>query len=134
MAVLCDHSHSSPFFQSDRFQAGLPAGFYRSKSQTSSIFSPLSSFTTVQKQRPEADQLLATQAQGNLLLAALKQYLSVGVKTEGQEDPVSRLWPFYSNRMENSEFKKETMKSRPLKTGRTEVLSVKDLLTSVDGT
>lgn len=124
----------SSFFQSDRFHSGIPADFYRSKVQTPPGFSSLSSLSPVQKQRPPADRLLATQAEGDLLLAALRQYLSVGVSPEEQEDPSSRLRPFYSNGIENSGLKKETSKSRPLKMGRTQGASVKDPLTSVDGT
>lgn len=122
--------HFSFFFQSDRFQSGIPADFYRSKAQTPSDFSPLSSLSPVQKQRPPADQLLATQAEGELLLAALRQYLSVGVSPDQREDPLSRLRPFYSNGIENSGLKKET---RPLNMGRTQGGSVKDPLSSVDG-
>ncbi|XP_038573213.1 receptor-type tyrosine-protein phosphatase N2-like [Micropterus salmoides] len=131
--------------KSDRFQSGVPADLYRSKAQTSaqrsspSSFSPLSSFLPLQKQRPPGDQLLATQAEGDLLLGALRQYLSEhlslhrgGVSPEGQEAPSSRLRPFYNNGIENSGLKKETAKSRLLKLGRTQGASVKDPLTSVD--
>lgn len=122
--------HVSFFFQSDRFQSGIPADFFRSKAQTPSHFSPLSSLSPVQKQRPPANQLLATQAEGELLLAALRQYLSVGLSPDQQEDPLSRLRPFYSSGIENSGLKKET---GPLKMGRTQGGSVKDPLSSVDG-
>ncbi|KAM9349317.1 receptor-type tyrosine-protein phosphatase N2-like [Symphorus nematophorus] len=129
----------------DRFQSGSPSDFYRSKAQTSpqrsspSSFSSPSSYLPLQKQRPPADQLLATQAEGDLLLAALRQYLSghvslhrVGMSPEEQEGPSSRLRPFYGNGIENSGLKKETSKSRPLKMGRTQGASVKDPLSSVD--
>lgn len=95
----------------------------------------------MQKQRPPADQLLATQAEGDLLLGALRQYLSGhlsphrgGVSPEEQEAPSSRLRPFYTNGIENSGLKKETSKPRLLKMGRTQGVSGKDPLTSVDGT
>ncbi|XP_029308859.1 receptor-type tyrosine-protein phosphatase N2-like [Cottoperca gobio] len=117
--------------KSDRFQSGAPADYYRSKAQKSSPAS-LSSFTPLQKQRPPADQLLATQAEGDFLLGALRQYLSLhtgGVNPEEQEAPPPRLRPFYSNGIENSGLKKETPKSRLLK-GRTQ--GVKQPLTSVD--
>lgn len=123
-----------PFFQSDRFQS---ADLYRSKSQTSaqksppSVFSPLSS---LQKQRP-------LDREGDLLLAALRQYLSGhlplhggGLNPEELEAASSpRLAPFYSNGFESSGPKKETLKSRLLKMGRTQGASVKEPLTSVDG-
>ncbi|XP_076601155.1 receptor-type tyrosine-protein phosphatase N2-like isoform X1 [Chaetodon auriga] len=138
-------SASSNLGKSDRFQSGSPADFYRSKAQTSTLrsspssFSSLSSFSPLQKQRPPADQLLATQAEGDLLLAALRQYLSRhlslhrgGLSPEEQEDPSSRLRPFYSNGIENSGLKKESSKSRPFKMGRTQGASAKDPLTSVD--
>ncbi|XP_070774384.1 receptor-type tyrosine-protein phosphatase N2-like [Enoplosus armatus] len=132
--------------KSDRFQPGGPADFYRSKAQTStqrsspsSGFASLSSFLPLQKQRPPADQLLATQAEGDLLLGALRQYLSGrlsvhrgGVSPQEQEAPSSRLRPFYSNGIETSGLKKELPKSRLLKMGRTQGASVKDPLTSVD--
>lgn len=106
--TLCNYF--SPSCQSDRFQLGIPADFYRSKAQTPSSFSSLSSYSPVQKQRPSADQLLRSRADGDLLLAALRQFL-------------------YRGGIENSGLRKETSQSRPLKTGRTQ-----DPLTSVDGT
>ncbi|XP_042353947.1 receptor-type tyrosine-protein phosphatase N2-like isoform X2 [Plectropomus leopardus] len=131
--------------KSDRFQPGIPADFYRSKAQISaqksspSSFSSLSSFLPLQKQRPPADQLLATQAEGDLLLGALRQYLSGhlslhsgGMSPEEQEAPSPRLRPLYSDGIENSGLKKETSKSRLLKLGRTQGDLVKDPLTSVD--
>ncbi|XP_078029087.1 receptor-type tyrosine-protein phosphatase N2-like isoform X1 [Epinephelus lanceolatus] len=131
--------------KSDRFQSGIPADFYRSKAQISaqksspSSFSSLSSFLPLQKQRPPADQLLATQAEGDLLLGALRQYLSghlslhgVEMSPEEQAGPSPRLRPLYSDGIENSGLKKETSKSRLLKLGRTQGDSVKDPLTSVD--
>ncbi|XP_027144788.1 receptor-type tyrosine-protein phosphatase N2 [Larimichthys crocea] len=136
---------SSAPSKSDRFQPGVPADFYRSKAQTSaqrsspSGFSSLSSFLPAQKQRPPADQLLTTQAERDLLLGALRQYLSGhlslyrgGMNPDEQEAPSSRLRPFYSNGIENPGLKKETSKSRLLKMGRTQGASVKDPLTSVD--
>ncbi|XP_070700752.1 receptor-type tyrosine-protein phosphatase N2-like [Pempheris klunzingeri] len=131
--------------KSDRFQPGIPTDFYRSKAQTSpqrsspSSFASLSSFSPQQKQRTPADQLLATQTEGDLLLGALRQYLSGrlspyrgGVSPEKQEAPSSRLRPFYSNGIETSGLKKETSQSRLLKMGRTQGVSGKDPLTSVD--
>nr|XP_046263990.1 receptor-type tyrosine-protein phosphatase N2-like isoform X2 [Scatophagus argus] len=118
--------------KTDRFQSGIPADFYRSKAQTPSSFSPLSSFLPAQKQRRPADQLFASQAEGDLLLDALRQYLSLGVSPEDQEDRLSRLRPPYSNGIENSGLKKESSQSRPVKMGRTQGVSVKDPLTSVD--
>lgn len=144
---LRDSKCFSCFFQSDRFQSGIPADFYRSRAQVSaqksspSSFSSLPSFLPQQKQRPPADQLLATQADGELLLGALRQYLSRhlslhggGVNPEEQEAPSPRLRPLYSNGIENPGLKKETSKPRLLKLGRTQGASVKDPLTSVDGT
>uniref|UniRef100_UPI0037E96F76 receptor-type tyrosine-protein phosphatase N2-like n=1 Tax=Semicossyphus pulcher TaxID=241346 RepID=UPI0037E96F76 len=128
--------------KSDRFQSGVPADFYRSQAQpssqrsSSSSFSPVSSFLPLQKQRPPPDQLLATQAEGDLLLGALRQYLSGhlsphsgGVSPDEQEAPSSRLRPFYSNGIENSGLKTDP---RLLKVGRTQGALVKDPLTSVD--
>lgn len=146
VVFACEHICFSSFFQSDRFQPGVPADFYRSKAQTSaqksspSSFSSLSSLQPLQKQRPLANQLLATQSEGDLLLGALRQYLSGhlslhsgGVSPEEPQAPSSRLRPFYSNGIETSGLKKETSKSRLLKMGRTQGASVKDPLTSVDG-
>ncbi|XP_042283745.1 receptor-type tyrosine-protein phosphatase N2-like isoform X3 [Thunnus maccoyii] len=126
-------------------QSGIPADFYRSKAQTvaqkasPSSFSSLSSFQPLQKQRPPADQLLGMQAEGDLLLGALRQYLSGrlslnggDVSPEEQQAPSSRLRPFYSNGIENAGLKKETSKPRLPKTGRTQGASVKEPLTYVD--
>ncbi|XP_031163485.1 receptor-type tyrosine-protein phosphatase N2-like isoform X2 [Sander lucioperca] len=125
----------------DRF----PMDSYRSKAQipaqksSPSSLSPLLSFLPLQKQRPPADQLLTKQAEGDLLLGALRQYLSRhlslyggGVSPEEQEAPSPHQRPFYANVKENSGLKKETSKSRLLKLGRTQGASVKDPLTSVD--
>ncbi|XP_054451925.1 receptor-type tyrosine-protein phosphatase N2-like [Anoplopoma fimbria] len=130
--------------KSDRFQSGIPADFYRSKAQISSQksspsgFSSLPSFLPLQEQRPPDEQLLATQAQGDLLLGALRQYLSGHLSLHGgrvspeeQEAPSTRLRPFYSG-AENPGLKKDTSKSRLLKLGRTQGASVKDPLTTVD--
>lgn len=139
------------FFQSDRFQSGIPADFYRSKAQTASqkaspsSFSSFSSFQALQKQRPPADQLLGMQAEGDLLLGALRQYLSGHLPLHGggvspeeqqqqQQPSSSRLRPFYNNAIGNSGLKIETSKSRLPKMGRTQGASVKDPLTYVDGT
>ena len=129
------------FSQIDRFQSGIPADVYRSKAQPSpqrtSSSSPLSSFFTQPKQRPPSGQLLATQAEGDLLLAALRRYLSghlgVSPEEEEEEDASARLRTFYGNGIENTGLKKESSNLRPLKTGRTQG-AVKDPLTSVDGT
>lgn len=97
--------------------------------------SSLSSFFPQPKQRPPSGQLLATQAEGDLLLAALRRYLSghLGVSPEEEEDASARLRTFYGNGIENTGLKKESSNLRPLKTGRTQG-AVKDPLTSVDGT
>ncbi|KAM6989487.1 receptor-type tyrosine-protein phosphatase N2-like [Tautogolabrus adspersus] len=137
-------SQSAPG-KSDRFQSGIPADFYRSMAQPSSqrsslsSFSPVSSVLPLQKQRPPPGQLLATQAEGDLLLGALRQYLSGhlslhggGASPDEQGAPSPRLRPFYSNRIENSGLKTETLQPRPLKTGRTQGAPVRDPLTSVD--
>ncbi|XP_029929442.1 receptor-type tyrosine-protein phosphatase N2-like [Myripristis murdjan] len=133
--------------KSDRqFQSGIPADYYRSKAQggvqksSTSSFSPLSSLQPLQKERvPAATQLLGAQAEGELLMAALRQYLSGQLSLQGeagnpedQEAPSSRLRPFYSNAIENSGLKKETSKPRLLRLGGSKVSSVKDPLTSVD--
>ncbi|XP_030607491.1 LOW QUALITY PROTEIN: receptor-type tyrosine-protein phosphatase N2-like [Archocentrus centrarchus] len=125
--------------KSDRFQSGIPADFYRSKAQTlaqkspPSSFSSLSSFQPVQKQRPSANQLLTTQAEGDLLLGALRQYLSGHASLHsGGVSPSERLRTFYSNGIQNSGLKKETSKSRLVNMGRTQGALAKDPLTSVD--
>lgn len=136
----------SCLLQSDRFQSGVSADLSRSKAQTSSPstgFLPLSSFQPRQKPRPPSGQLLSTQAEGDLLLDALRQYLSGrpplrsgGVSPGGaQEEDASllRLRPFYANWIENPGLRKESSKSRLLKMGRTQGASVRDPLTSVDG-
>ncbi|XP_075954132.1 receptor-type tyrosine-protein phosphatase N2-like [Anarhichas minor] len=128
----------------DRFQSGIPADFYRSEAQimpqksSPSGFSSLPSFLPLQEQRAPDEQFLVTQAEGDLLLGALRRYLSAHrslyggrVSPEEQEAPSTRLRPFYS-RAENPGFKKDTSKSRLLKLGRTQGVSVKDPLTSVD--
>ncbi|XP_074544444.1 receptor-type tyrosine-protein phosphatase N2-like [Halichoeres trimaculatus] len=128
--------------KSDRFQS-IPQDFYRSKAQlqssqrsSPSSFSPVSS---LQQQRPPPDQLLAMQAEGDLLLGALRQYLSgrlslhrEGVGPGEQEAPLPRLRPFYSSGKENSGLTKETLRPRPLDFGRTQGALSKDPLTSVD--
>nr|XP_019963888.1 PREDICTED: receptor-type tyrosine-protein phosphatase N2-like [Paralichthys olivaceus] len=131
--------------KSDRFQSGLPADLHRSKAQTStqnsspSSFYSLSSRQPLEKQRPLVDQLLATQSEGDLLLGALRQYLSGrlslhggGVSPEEHGAPSSRLRPSYSGGIENPGLRKETSNSRLLKMGRTQGSSAKDPLTSVD--
>lgn len=112
-------------FQTDRFD------FRRPKTQTPSSFSTLPSFPPRQKS-PVSDRLRAMQADGELLLAALRRYLSVAKPAEQQEPP-SHLRPLYNNRMETSGPKKESSKSRPVMTAKTQVGSIKDPLTSVDG-
>ncbi|XP_062285453.1 receptor-type tyrosine-protein phosphatase N2-like, partial [Scomber scombrus] len=132
--------------KSDRFQSGIPADFYRSKAQTvaekaspSSFSSSLSSFQPPQKQRPPADQLLDMQDEGDLLLGALRRYLSGrlslhagGGGGQQQQAPLSRLRPSYINGIEISGLKKETSKSRLPKMGRTQGSPVKQPLTYVD--
>ncbi|KAM6920640.1 solute carrier organic anion transporter family member 5A1b [Lycodopsis pacificus] len=124
----------------ERFQSGTPADFYRSEAQivpqksSPSGFSSLPSFLPLQEQRPPDEQLLATQAEGDLLLGALRRYLSLyggRVSPEEQEAPSTRLRPFYS-RADNPGPKKDASKSRLVKLGRTQGASVKDPLTSVD--
>ncbi|CAJ1072988.1 receptor-type tyrosine-protein phosphatase N2-like [Xyrichtys novacula] len=117
--------------QSDRFQS-VPKDSYVSSSQrlSPSSFSSVSSRLPLQKQRPPPDQLLAMQAEGDLLLEALRQYLSgrLSLQREGpneQEAPSPRLRPFFSNGKENSG-------PKLLETGRTQGASSKDPLTSVD--
>lgn len=135
----------SPSGKGDHFQAGSPSDLYRSKTQTlsqkssPSSFSSLTSLPLVQKQRPPASQLLSTQADSDLLLAALRHYLSMhlslpggGVDPKELEAPSSRLRPFYTNGIENTELKKDSLNSILLKIGRTQGASAKDPLTSVD--
>lgn len=83
-------------------------------------------------QRPASEQLLARRADGELLLAALRRYLTMVTPAE-QQEPLSHLRPFYGNGMEPSGPKKETSNSRPVLTAKTQVGTMKDLLTSVDG-
>ncbi|KAM4729115.1 receptor-type tyrosine-protein phosphatase N2-like [Anableps anableps] len=90
----------------------------------------------VQKQKLLSNQLLASQADGDLLLAALRQYLSghLSLHSGGmkQEAPSPRLRPFYNNGIENPGLKKEASQSRLVKTGSSPVASAKEPLTSVD--
>ncbi|KAM9844971.1 solute carrier organic anion transporter family member 5A1b [Aulostomus maculatus] len=131
--------------KSDRFQPGIPADFYRSKAQTAaqkaspSSLSSLSSFPPLQRSRPAADQRLAMQADGDLLLSALRQYLSrqlslhAGVvNPEEQEGPSFRLRPYYSDGIETPGLKKEALQSRLPKMENTQGSSVKEPLTYVD--
>lgn len=75
-------------------------------------------------------RLRATQADGELLLAALRRYLSVVTPAEQQE---SHLRALYSNRMGTSGPRKETSDSRPVLTTKTQAGTIKDLLTSGAG-
>ncbi|KAM3605357.1 uncharacterized protein V6R79_024416 [Siganus canaliculatus] len=86
----------------------------------------------VQKQRPPSDQLLTKQAKGDLLLAALRQFLSAGVSPVDHDDPLSRLRPSYNNGVKSSAIRKEYSKSGSIKMGRTQGLSLSNPLTSVD--
>ncbi|XP_078143664.1 receptor-type tyrosine-protein phosphatase N2-like [Centroberyx gerrardi] len=93
----------------------------------------------LQKERPAAAQRLGSQAEAELLLSALRRFLSGQLALQGgggnperQEAPSSRLRPFYSNGIENSGLKKETSKSRLLRMGGSQGSSVKDPLSSVD--
>ncbi|XP_038149497.1 receptor-type tyrosine-protein phosphatase N2-like [Cyprinodon tularosa] len=90
----------------------------------------------VQKQVPLSNQLLASQADGDLLLAALRHYLSghLSLHSGGmkQEAPSPWLRPLYNNGIENPSLKKETFPFRPVKTGSSPVASAKEPLTSVD--
>lgn len=72
------------------------------------------------------------QADGQLLLAALRHYLSMGTAAE-QREPLAHLRPVYNNGMEASGPKKETSNSRPELTAKTQAGAMQDLLTSVDG-
>lgn len=91
----------------------------------------------MQKQVPLSNQLLASQADGDLLLAALRHYLSghLSLHSGGmkQEAPSPWLRPLYNNGIENPGLKKETFPFRPVKTGSSPVASAKEPLTSVDG-
>ncbi|KAM3866109.1 receptor-type tyrosine-protein phosphatase N2-like [Diretmus argenteus] len=134
--------------KSERFQSGSAADYYRSQVQAGAQkssppgFSSLSSFQPRPKERPPSSpQLLASQAEGELLVAALRQYLSGQLSLQGgagnPEDQQaaassSRARPFYSNRIENPGLKKENVKSRLLKMGGAQGSSVKKPLTSVD--
>ncbi|XP_041847334.1 receptor-type tyrosine-protein phosphatase N2-like isoform X2 [Melanotaenia boesemani] len=131
--------------KNDRFPSGIFTDIYRSKSKPSteksspSSLSSFSSFQSLQKQRPPSDQLLTPQAEGDLLLSALRQYLSrhlslhsAGVNPSEQEAPSLRLRPLYSGGTEKSGLTKESSKSRLLKMGRTQGASAKEPLTSVD--
>ncbi|KAG7524450.1 receptor-type tyrosine-protein phosphatase N2-like [Solea senegalensis] len=120
---------------SDTFQSGLPADFPHLKAQTLAQKSSPSSFSSLSSRQSLASHLLATQFDGNLLLSALRQYLSGHLPPlhgEEQGVPPSRPRPPHSNGIENSGLKKDTLKTRPLKMGRTQGASAKDLLTSVD--
>ncbi|MEQ2302317.1 hypothetical protein AMECASPLE_005576, partial [Ameca splendens] len=108
-------------------------GLLPKTSPTSSLRKP---GKPLQKQGPLSNQLLASQADGDLLLAALKQYVlghlslhSGGIK---QEAPSPWLRPFYDNGIENPGLKMETSQSRLVKTGSSPVASAKEPLTSVD--
>ncbi|XP_056276256.1 receptor-type tyrosine-protein phosphatase N2-like isoform X2 [Pseudoliparis swirei] len=122
----------SPQGKSDRFQSGIPADFYRPKPKISSQKPPSS---PLPGQRPPGAQLLATQAEGDLLLGALRRYLSGRLSPHGgragPEEPETRPRPFYSA-AENPGLQKDTAKSRVLKSGRTQGASARDPLTSVD--
>ncbi|KAM9323433.1 receptor-type tyrosine-protein phosphatase N2-like [Pholidichthys leucotaenia] len=111
----------------DLFQSCIPANFCHSKAQISTqIFSLLSS-QAAQRQRPPASQLLTMQVEGDLLLGALRQYLSGrgSLHSGGARN-------FYGNGIESSGLNKETSKSRIVKMGRTQGATVKVPLTSVD--
>ncbi|XP_056149252.1 receptor-type tyrosine-protein phosphatase N2-like [Lampris incognitus] len=89
--------------------------------------------------RPLATNLLSTEAKGDLLMAALRQYLSGQLSLQGevgnprnQEAPSPHLRPFFSNGVESSGLKKETSNDQLLKTGGGQGSTVKDPLTSVD--
>lgn len=113
-------------FQTGRFDPP------RSRSQTPSSFSALPSFPPLQKQSPVSHQLHAMQADGELLLAALRRYLSMAKPPEQQEPP-SHLRPPFNSRMETSGPRKESSKSRAVLAATAQVGSIKDPLTSVDG-
>ncbi|KAK2822837.1 hypothetical protein Q5P01_022902 [Channa striata] len=145
LGLLPKSSSPAVVSKSERFQPGMPPDVYRSKTpalaqkSSASSFSPLSSLQPLQKQRPPVSQLLAAQADGDLLLGALRQYLSRylslhggGLSPEQQEAPVSRLRPYYSNGKENSGLKKEISEPIVVKMGRTQGAAVKDPLSSVD--
>ncbi|CAB1454160.1 unnamed protein product [Pleuronectes platessa] len=131
----------------ERFQSGIPADAHRPKAQTSAQNSSPSSFYSLpsrqplEKQRPLVDQRLATQSEGELLLGALRRYLSGRLSLHGggggPEEPgapSSRPRPSFTGGVENPGLRKETSNPRLLKTGRTQGASVKEPLSSVDGT
>ncbi|XP_062259698.1 receptor-type tyrosine-protein phosphatase N2-like [Platichthys flesus] len=131
--------------KSDRFQSGIPADAHRPKAQTSaqnsspSSFYSLSSRQPLEKQRPLVDQRLATQSEGELLLGALRRYLSGRLSLHGggggPEEPgapSSRPRPSFTGGVENPGLRKETSNPRLLKTGRTQGASVKEPLSPVD--
>ncbi|XP_037537333.1 receptor-type tyrosine-protein phosphatase N2 [Nematolebias whitei] len=94
----------------------------------------------LQKPGPPSNSLLATQADADLLLGALRQYLSRYSFQHGggmnqppeQEASSPRLRPFSNNGIESPGLKAETSKSRLLKTGRTPGTSAREPLSSVD--
>ncbi|PWA30112.1 hypothetical protein CCH79_00009765, partial [Gambusia affinis] len=104
--------------------------------KTSSASSLIKPGKPLQKQKPLSSQLLASQADGDLLLAALRRFLSGRLSLHGarmkQEAASPRLRPFYNSGVENPGFKKETSQSRLVKTGSSPAASAKEPLTSVD--
>lgn len=102
------------------------------RSRTPPGYSALPSFPPLQKESAVSHQLHAMQAEGELLLAALRRYLSMAKPAEQQEPP-AHLRPPFNNRMETPGPKKESSKSRPVMPAKAPVGSIRDPLTSVDG-
>lgn len=123
----CSFQKTSPNFDASSFQSDR-FDFHRSKTQTPSGFSARPSFPPLQRQRPVSEQLLAMQADGQLLLASLRRYLSMAEPAAEQQ-----LRPFYSNGAEPSGPKKEASNPRPVMTSKAPGGSMKEPLTSVDG-
>ncbi|XP_054878325.1 receptor-type tyrosine-protein phosphatase N2-like isoform X1 [Poeciliopsis prolifica] len=108
-------------------------GLLPKASSTSSLSKP---GKPLQKQKLLSSQLLASQADGDLLLEALRRFLSGRLSLHSarmkQEAASPRLRPFYNSGVESPGFKKETSQSRLVKSGSSPVASAKEPLTSVD--
>lgn len=119
LGLLPKTSSSAAAGKSDRFQSGL----LRPQVQPSVQKSSSSSLFQLLPQRPPSNRLVLSQFDGDLLLNALRKYISGRVSQSGgeREPTPSRLRPLYSSGM-------EAPGSR-LNGGRT---SVKEPLTSID--
>ncbi|XP_028987099.1 solute carrier organic anion transporter family member 5A1b [Betta splendens] len=119
--------------QSERFQAGVSLDSYRSRPQAAAQKSSPSSFSALSLQPVQQQRPPAAPAEGDLLLAALRRYLSrhlaphAGRLSPEEQGAPSRLRPDYSHGAENPGNSKSW-----LQTGRTQGSSVKSPLTSVD--